>query len=562
MRQTGMPLAAFAALGLGGCTTHLESGRASPGSIPQGVVYHLPHLLYDVDVTREVISCPATPGALVEFKMTAKATPRVVAGEPIVIAYEELASVTKTSDLTIELYANGTLKSINLTVDDKTADLAAETFKAAVSVGKIAFGLPPDAGTSDRSTIGAYLACTPDTERALAGLPDLRRKVREAEADLKTKTKALSDYQTEHPEAQRTPADTTEIKKRTDAKAAAQENLDEANKKLTDGVASLTVQARFVVSPRRGQGGQVSLIGEAQSGSTKPSSLFEARVKLDDNWLALPLNDAMTIDQSTLMRARWASAGAQGEPVAAADRLWRNDALRTLALSTATETDRAGVVVAIEPVSLSTVAEFTSLPEMTGCGSGKAPRCGILYRTKAPARTRICKSEGKDEALAIAVCNRFPGGAPQVLFSEDRSIPQLGQLASLGLRNEVFANTVLTGEWNEEGSLLKFGYERPRATAVEFAKTVNSGLDSATTLISYAKGSELRDLGYEKQLNDARAAVLTSAKPLQQPSEVTQVQNATGLLDAERLRVEAEINLIKKRRELEALKAEPDEEQD
>ncbi len=215
MKIATLMIGAVAALALSACTTHLQSGRTKPANIPQGVVYHLPHMLYDVDATREIIACPARPGDLVGFKMTAKATPRIVAGEPLVIAYEDLASITKTSDIAIDLFPNGTLKSVNFTVDDRTADVASEVFKSAVSIGKIAFGLPPGIGTSDRAAVSAYLACSPRTEKGLAGLPDLRRNLRDAEGDLKTATKALADYLAAHPEANRTATETAEIKKRT-----------------------------------------------------------------------------------------------------------------------------------------------------------------------------------------------------------------------------------------------------------------------------------------------------------------------------------------------------------
>ncbi len=317
------------------------------------------------------------------------------------------------------------------------------------------------------------------------------------------------------------------------------------------------MQARFTFSPSAGGDGQLSRIAEAHSGATKPASLFEARIKLDDNWLALPLNDAMTIDEGMLAQARWIDDKIKDDPEAAARKLWANVAQRAPVLNAAAETSKASIIATVEPLALASTAQLSILPEMTGCGTGgKAPRCGIVYRTQIPARVRICRVEGTDAMAATTACNGFSGGTGQVLFSEDRSIPQLGQLASLGLKNDAFANTVLTAEWNAEGTLLKFGYKKPRAQAVEFARTVNAGLDAATTLITYEKGTDLRDLAYEKQLNDARVAAINSGKPLQQPSQVTQVDNETNLLDAERKRIEAEINLHKKRQELEALRAE------
>lgn len=555
MRIVGILTAAGAGILASGCTTHLESGAPRAGSIPHGVSYHLPHLLHDVEVTRIVTSCPKKASDSIEFEFAGKVENRIVAGEPVVINYADLADIMKTTDFSVELYPSGVLKSINAIIDDRTADVATEAFKAALSVGKIALGLPQGGGTSTTpSEINNFLACTMATEKTVASLPDLQATIRTSEGELKKAAKALTDFNADHTEPERVPAVIKEATRLATAKRKAQEVLEAANKALADARASLTLISRFTVSPEAEGTTRADRLSDAQSGKVSPGDVLELRTKIGEKWLAVPTGPKLGLESAAVQRAHWVGEEPTQDSVAALATILgarQQDFENALAVI-----ERGDVLFASAPTTLG-ASTGPALAEARACGTSEKLRCGVIYRTKVTARTRLCRFTRSQGAPTSNNCVRLPAGTEALLFSEDRTVPQMGQLVSLGLRNGPFANNSLSAEFGEDGSLLKFGYKKPRAEAVAIGQTVNAGLDTTTQLITYANGRELRDLAYEKQLNDARAAVLTSAKPLEtpQPSAVTEVNNQTALIEAERKKVEAQIDLLRKQRELEGLTA-------
>jgi len=114
-------------LALSGCSNRLAVTKVEPEKVNDGPVYHLPKVRYDITVSYTLKSCNPTP----QFDVTAKAA-EVYIPDPVhwyQVDYESLRSGTKTTNLEIDLYPNGTLKTINASAEDKTA-------KIAVAIGK------------------------------------------------------------------------------------------------------------------------------------------------------------------------------------------------------------------------------------------------------------------------------------------------------------------------------------------------------------------------------------------------------------------------------------------
>ena len=204
------------------------------------------------------------------------------------------------------------------------------------------------------------------------------------------------------------------------------------------------------------------------------------------------------------------------------------------------ETPFVKTTVVVDSFALTRQSSATSsLVPASDCLAGKGPVCGILYRTMAPARVHICRVDTQADVDPVkALCRAKMSDDPALLFAEDRSIPQLGQLASLPFRNGAFQNNTLTAE------------------CVAIGKALNNGIDGASSIIAYGTGRELRSLQSQKAIADAQAALATSqaSATAAQPTEVTKIDNATKLIQARKSQIEAEIALRQKQAELDALK--------
>lgn len=180
-------LLVVATLGLQGCTS-LNAERVNEGKMTvQGAPYNLTFTQYDLTIKRRLVSCvkdtdkALAPGALpvsdVKIETTVEAK-RKEARDPereYVIDFAALRSFFKTTDVAVEYYDNGALKSVNATVDDKTAEFLKSSFTVAAKVAKLT------AGAGAANTQG----CSKDVRDALVeGI--------KAEEELKAKTALLT----------------------------------------------------------------------------------------------------------------------------------------------------------------------------------------------------------------------------------------------------------------------------------------------------------------------------------------------------------------------------------
>ncbi|MGY2169054.1 hypothetical protein [Pseudomonas gingeri] len=606
MRHLSTVIAVAACIVTAGCTTFLQSRKPAETGITQGAIYHLPELHYDVEVKRTLTRCPELPdqhhpqpAGKIEFQVSATATPRTVAGPEVVIDYESLSAFTKTTDFSLERYPSGILKSFNATVDDRTADVAQQAFKAIVSVGKIAIGLPNFSGVSEGGAPTYYfLACSAEARDTLGAIPDLRKSVRSQDAELKKATKALADFEAAHPESPREAGVEAQAAAYRRSKLQAQEALEAANEELAKSLSEITVISRFTYVPGQSSPGQNVLASQRKArfqacagqpkspppvepevngiyssladevvGTTSPESIVQLRaLHIDKNqngrWLIHTLGPDLMLDcdDSIVSKARWSDAN--GKPksedvedaIASARATWAagyGNALKEIE-ETTKRLQVTGVLVTTHSLSPAHTSIIPGASEQ--CVATGDRQCGILYRTKMPGRLRICRfiSEGEDIANPEQ-CHGLSSSDPAVLFTDERSIPQLGHLASLGLRNGPFTNNELSASFSEDGTLIKMGYKKPRAEAVALGETINAGIDSVTALKLYSNGKELRDLGDQKALNDAQVALLNSQKALVQPREITSLENQAGLVKAQSALIDAQIQLRKKQAELDAL---------
>jgi hypothetical protein len=158
-----------AALGgalVSGCTTStlLVKKAETTGNNAElsriGVPYSLPFTTFKIDITRRLVSCP------VQMQFKAVIMPLGARPDPVhtyVLDPNSLAGAMKTSDVKLEYFESGSPKSLNVTVEDKTASVianVASTFAKVVMIAAAAGG----AGTAE---------CTDGAKKSLASIKQL-----------------------------------------------------------------------------------------------------------------------------------------------------------------------------------------------------------------------------------------------------------------------------------------------------------------------------------------------------------------------------------------------------
>lgn len=174
------------AVGTSGCTTQLNttySPRVSSEPLV-GVSYLMPVVRYEFTVTHRLVTCDSTD--LPTIKTSVEYQPTTLGGTLVQLDYSRLASAFKTSDFSFEPYENGTLKSVNLEVEDHSVEVAAKVLKAGLSLAKIvgSGGVVDLAASKDSAPPPMY--CTKEAAektRELGGLvSELKKLTKQASA--------------------------------------------------------------------------------------------------------------------------------------------------------------------------------------------------------------------------------------------------------------------------------------------------------------------------------------------------------------------------------------------
>ena len=128
------------------CTSHLlVSKYEKKKDNVRGIVYYLPRRIFIANVTLELKRCKSkdkNDDVLIEAKAEVKPFDISDVNHAYVINYENSSSDEKTINITVELYPNATLKSINTKVEDKTIDASVSALKGIFTLSKVAAGIP------------------------------------------------------------------------------------------------------------------------------------------------------------------------------------------------------------------------------------------------------------------------------------------------------------------------------------------------------------------------------------------------------------------------------------
>ncbi|MGE6995371.1 hypothetical protein ACQKIK_18430 [Pseudomonas sp. NPDC047961] len=169
---------------LASCTTELDAVRvekSEPGNDPEfpvaGAPYFLTFTQFDIVVTRRVTSCWDDAGvAQLKIAVETKASGKEVRDPErhYVIDFKKLQNVFKSTDMSVEYYDTGGIKSVNVAAEDRSGEVVSSLVSSAV---KIAVGIVGSGGAPSQ-------VCK-------TTVADAVKDVAMLENDLKRKTKAV-----------------------------------------------------------------------------------------------------------------------------------------------------------------------------------------------------------------------------------------------------------------------------------------------------------------------------------------------------------------------------------
>jgi hypothetical protein len=128
-----------------GCSTDLTVVAANSSKPEVGVLYYLPVGVIRSSVTQVLSGCPkrASPELDVVSSIEASAIYLADPSQSYLVPYTSMNSPFKKTSFAATMYENGTLKSINLAIQDKTSAVLANLGKTAINVARMVVGVPP-----------------------------------------------------------------------------------------------------------------------------------------------------------------------------------------------------------------------------------------------------------------------------------------------------------------------------------------------------------------------------------------------------------------------------------
>lgn len=487
------------ALALSGCSA-IQVQRAGDGAttLPDGLLYYLPAKQFTITVPFELENClvdsDGTPALL--YTITPSVTETLVGDvtQAHVIRYSELAGKTKVTGFKIDLFDNGTLKSLNAQVEDRTSQIIASTVDAAASLARgIALG---KFYSSEAKSVTQDQVCSKRVLELLADRDGAKQRIdNEKQTDKERKSKAaqVAEAAQAFAEAKVNFADvekTGTAKEKADARkarAVAEEHLNYLKQELADlGMSRLDKNVADLAAARAALTEKVTIVWQPSSTQLATSIRYP-----DASWEKL-LTD---MGKAKLKEKVGATAGEPGfNPL-------NQMVAKVVLLSSAGRPAQVGALATAD---------------------NKAE--GVVYRQPVSAQMLICAGD----------CIHGANVSNPVL-SQTFLVPQLGALGSLPLKNEVFDKNSLVLSQLADGTLvsLNFNSEAGLEKAAQAAKDASAKyLDTVTNLIKDRR-TEL-DAQRDDRKNDRneRKEVRSERKDLREEGASVRADENASLKDA------------------------------
>jgi hypothetical protein len=118
---------------------------------------------------------PSSPDVQAELSATVETRTLPDNEQAYLIDYEILASWMKQTNVSIDLYDNGTLKAINASLADKSSEVILNVVKSGVAIAKMVMGGPSATDATSLQTV--YSPCQNQISQALLDLPWLNKQI-------------------------------------------------------------------------------------------------------------------------------------------------------------------------------------------------------------------------------------------------------------------------------------------------------------------------------------------------------------------------------------------------
>lgn len=489
-------------------STHITSAETK---VPSGILYYLPATAISASMSFIPTACKINQGGEVEFAYdiadaVVKHSYVQDANHQYVFNYSELNSKLKITTANVELYGIGTFKSINTTVDDRTAEVIGAVGSTALNLVKAAAFVPAVAVSVGVKSTNPCPAVIVRHLEELDGLSETLAQAKVADADLQGKLNELEEARTALASAK--------------AKAAATPN-DAALKVDAEQKAAQVTKLEALVKGGKltvpGVQKRIAAVSNVVSGSARV--LFVPTVNKQ-------CAEATMSGAAYLRQFLKVVKPGEHEPLQAQIDLIDDDVVfkASICVKTANGTMRTTEQTLITKAS----------------SDEAAPPGGIVYRQPIMAQVTVSQTEND-----IAD------------FSGERwiSIPQYGTMASLDLVNGPFDKNTLKLGFAEDGALATLDFtaqsssERGALAAQSLSKAY---LDIVTARENAKLARESAvDAKEKKVLSDEIAKYENELRLLNAKGAVTTKVLGKDPVQAEIEATELETNLLKKQIERE-----------
>lgn len=545
-----LAIALAGTVGVAGCTS-LQTlpdtySSASPAQALRGYPYALPMRQYDLVVTWSLDECanrvPATgeaidPSKPLQTTISAKvaSTPLLTPGERYLLDYRSLGGITKTSDVTIETYPEGTLKAVNAAAEDRSAEIIANVARVGIALASMTAGGPPPPPPLTENVLppSVVVGCSHDALKYLDAVKTAKGNLEVATEAVEKQAAAVEDLVL---------VGLYDTARRSELLTALQA-LRTLNGKLDDAKTALA-KARKPLQRTLAQRwptdfGAPIKVGEPLTMSKADRDTFDKLFSLVDLEREKREGDctggiAVCVDQAVPVLARIVPAsgdlpncpkvpGANGVaitfacldvPPKQAPKPLGQDETPTARLRYQEEVDAYRF---LQPVA----------------ARDRKPDKGLFIRPPAQGRLVVC---GK-----TTDCKQGQDGT--LLWDELMTVPQLGQLRFLPFENKMFQNNALVLSLLKDGTVEKFQFASKASVAEKLtaaAATVAEGMVSGRKAIrderTAKRAERLAELDYEIGLKEKRAKLAPAP-----PASTDAVEGEADAAQKIALKIELEI---------------------
>ena len=527
MRRNGAIVVAIGLLA--GCTSLTSYSDRKPNSMAKalpGVRYSLPMRQWEVVISATLAQCQE-PVLDPQGKPTNKFSDKVkivfqkpvvkardIPGESYFLNYTALGGWTKTTSISIQTFDTGTLKSIDATADDKTAEIVASTVKTGLGIAALAAGVPPGFTMAiDNKGIQqtGQMVCTSSGKQLMSDLASLKGK-----AD--NTTKALGDVTDKIVElAKRQPVYGLTVKEK--------DRLSRLLDQQSDLASTLSALQDKITKQQEKLG-----ITKTHYWPKKPEHVNAPAAFIFDDASLKKFDEFLAVQLVTVPVEEDAKCGSLGVLACLKQKLNATGQVERLV-------DEPDDIADVEPGDRKADDELPSSIDTRAAAGNK----GIYIRPPAPGQLFICRG------LTLP-CDTDTKS--QIYSSDAEMIPQLGYLQFLPFENKAFQNNVIALSLRQDGSVEKLEYKTLKS-AGQVASAMASDVVGQWTAFVAARDKAKDDAaaaGKQAELDDLQHQVdlLTKQQELEKLTtpkndELIGLQAETTMTQARVAQLEAQL---------------------